>query len=332
MMSNCTSHTLHLRSFLAMGEIKSPVDTLPPLNAIRAFDAAARLGSFAKAATELHVTHWAVGKQIRLLEDWMGFPLFRRRPRQVVLTDEGTELAREVSSAFSTLLAAVKKLRNSETINRASGTVRISVPTSFALRWLIPRLSQFRQEFPDIAVRIMTTSRKLRYIGSASDLGIRLSRDPALRSVKLMPERRLPACSPELLRLRQIASVQDLRGHTLLHSKTTPSAWSEWLALAGAPQLRPVHHMEFEHVHLQLEAAVNGLGIALASLPLIQDDLAAGRLTCPILAPEWSGQDYLLVSEHREEDAAVKTFRSWIMNNAQSMRQKRQPIRLRRFS
>ena len=308
------------------------MDALPPLNAIRAFDAAARFGSFAKAANELHVTHWAVGKQIRLLEDWLGFPLFRRRPRQVVLTDEGAELAREVSSALSKLSGAVKKLRNSGTIDRASGTVRISVPTSFALRWLIPRLSQFQQAFPDITVRIMTTSRKLRYIGSASDLGIRLSPDRALRSVKLMADRRLPACSPELLRVRQIATVQDLRGHTLLHSKTTSSAWSEWLALAGAPQLRPAQHMEFEHVHLQLEAAVNGLGIALASLPLIQDDLATGRLTCPILAPEWSAQDYLLVSEYREEDAAVKAFRSWIMNSARSMGQKTvAPSRRHRF-
>lgn len=309
---------LHLKSFLASGEKKSPMDPLPPLTAIRAFDAAARLGSFAKAAAELHVTHWAIGKQIRVLEDWMGVPMFRRRPRGIVLTDEGAEFAREVSSAFSTLSGAIRKLRNSEAVHRVSGTVRISVPTSFALRWLIPRLSQFQQQFPNITVRISTTSRKLRYIGSASDLGIRLTLDPRLRLAKLMSDRRLPACSPELLRARPIASVQDLRRHTLLHSATTSSAWSEWLALAGAPQLRPLHHMEFEHVHLQLEAAVNGLGIALASLPLIQADLAAGRLTCPILQPEWSAQDYLLVSENQEEDAAVRAFRSWIIDNARS--------------
>jgi LysR family transcriptional regulator, glycine cleavage system transcriptional activator len=307
------------------------MDALPPLNAIRAFEAAARLGSFAEAAAELHVTHWAVGKQIRLLEDWMGLPLFRRRPRQVVLTDEGADLAREVSSAFSMLSGAVKKLRNSETIDRAYGTVRISVPTSFALRWLIPRLSKFQQQFPNVTVRIMTTSRKLRYISSASDLGIRLSADPALRSVKLMTDRRLPACSPELLRARPIASVQDLRAHTLLHSTTTAAAWSEWLALAGVPQLRPLHHMEFEHVHLQLEAAVNGLGIALASLALIQDDLATGRLTCPIRQPEWRAQNYLLVSEHREEDAAVKAFRSWIINRARVAYQKRSHAQSRAF-
>jgi LysR family transcriptional regulator, glycine cleavage system transcriptional activator len=237
-----------------------------------------------------------------------GFPVIWMRTGK--RWDEGAELAKEVSSAFSTLSAAIKKLRNSKAVHRVSGTVRISVPTSFALRWLIPRLSQFQQQFPDITVQISTTSRKLRYIGSAFDIGIRLSPDPALRSVKLMTDRRLPACSPELLRIRPIGSAQDLRGHTLLHSATTPSAWSEWLTLAGVPQLRPLHHMEFEHVHLQLEAAVNGLGIALASLPLIQNDLATGRLTCPIPKPEWSAQDYLLISEYREEDHESRTVRA----------------------
>jgi hypothetical protein len=91
--------------------------------------------------------------------------------------------------------------------------------------------------------------------------------------------------------------------------------WSEWLILAGAPQLRPLHHMEFEHVHLQLEAAVSGLGIALASLPLIEKDIESGRLVCPIREPEWCAQDYVLISEHREDDALVKAFRSWIKKN-----------------
>jgi LysR family glycine cleavage system transcriptional activator len=288
------------------------LDPLPPLNAIRAFEAAARLGSFAKAAAELHVTHWAIGKQVRLLEDWMGVPLFWRRSRGIDLTEEGAELAKDVGSVLSNLSAATKKLRYSEGTHRLSGMVRINVPTSFALRWLIPRLSEFQQQFPNITVRISTTSRKFRYIGSAFDFGIRLVPDPALRSEKLMTDTRLPACSPELLRSKPIASVDDLRRHTLLHSATTSSAWSEWLILAGAPQLRPFHHMEFEHVHLQLEAAVSGLGIALASLPLIEKDIESGRLICPIREPEWCAQDYVLISEHREEGDAVKAFRSWI--------------------
>ena len=153
------------------------LETLPPLNAIRAFEAAARLGSFAKAAAELHVTHWAIGKQVRLLEDWMGMPLFWRRSRGIDLTEEGAE-AKDVASVFSNLSTATKKLRHAEGTYRLSGIVRVNVPTSFALRWLIPRLSEFRHQFPNITVRISTTSRKFRYIGSAFDLGIRLMPDP----------------------------------------------------------------------------------------------------------------------------------------------------------
>jgi LysR family glycine cleavage system transcriptional activator len=115
------------------------LESLPPLNAIRAFEAAARLGSFAKAAAELHVTHWAIGKQVRLLEDRMGLPLFWRRSRGIDLAEEGAELAKEVSSVFSDLSAATTKLRHPDSTHRLSGIVRINVPTSFALRWLIPR-------------------------------------------------------------------------------------------------------------------------------------------------------------------------------------------------
>ena len=160
------------------------LDPLPPLNAIRAFEAAARLGSFAKAAAELHVTHWAIGKQVRLLEDWMGVPLFWRRSRGIDLTEEGAELAKDVSFAFSNLSAATTKLRHPKGTHRLSGIVRINVPTSFALRWLIPRLSEFRLQFPNITVRISTTSRKFRYIGSAFDLGIRLIPDPTYRVLR----------------------------------------------------------------------------------------------------------------------------------------------------
>jgi len=109
------------------------LDPLPPLNAIRAFEAAARLGSFAKAAAELHVTHWAIGKHVRLLEDWMGVPLFWRRSRGIDLTEEGAELAKDVSFAFSNLSAATTKLRHPKGTHRLSGIVRINVPTSFAL-------------------------------------------------------------------------------------------------------------------------------------------------------------------------------------------------------
>jgi DNA-binding transcriptional LysR family regulator len=287
---------------------------LPPLNAMRVFEAAARHGNFAAAAADLHVTHWAIGKQIKLLEDWLGVPLFERRARGVALTDEGAELLGDASEAFARLEAAASKLRRPEPSRRISGMVRVNVPTSFALRWLIPRLAEFQRSFPNIDVRISVTSRRLRYIGSAADIGVRLNWQPTqgFRSQVLMKDWQLPACSPDLLRTRPVNSVEDLRRHALLHSATTRSAWPQWLAAAGHPNLLPLRHVEFEHVHLQLQAAVDGLGIAIASTPLIEKDIAAGRLVCPIAKPEWDAGDYVLVSEDRPETAATRAFREWI--------------------
>lgn len=293
---------------------------LPPLNALRAFEAAARHGNFTAAAADLHVTHWAVGKQIKLLEDWLGVPLFERRARGVALTDEGAELLGDASEALSRLEAAAAKLRRPEPSRRISGMVRVNVPTSFALRWLIPRLAEFQRSFPNVDVRISATSRRLRYIGSAADLGVRLNWQPAhgFRAQVLMKDWQLPACSPELLRNRPVTSVEDLRRHTLLHSATTRSSWPQWLAVAGHRDLLPLRHVEMEHVHLQLQAAVDGLGIAIASKPLIEKDIATGRLVCPIAKPEADGGHYMLVSEDHPENAAAQAFREWIAAAAHS--------------
>jgi LysR family transcriptional regulator, glycine cleavage system transcriptional activator len=291
-------------------------DRLPPLNALRAFEAAARRGSFVEAATDLNVTHWAVGKQIRLLEDWLGVPLFERRSRGVSLTDEGAELLGDVSAAFLRLAEATGKLRRPEVARRVSGLVRVNVQPSFALRWLFPRLAGFQELFPNIDVQISTTSRKLRYIGTAFDVGVRSGPEQAagLRSETLMADLRRPACSADLLRKRPVETVHDLRRHVILHSRTTRSAWSHWLSAAGAPELRPVRQLELEHVYLQLQAAVEGLGVALASMPLIEGDIAAGRLVCPIAAPAWHAGSYeLVVSEDRARNAAVRAFRNWIV-------------------
>jgi LysR family transcriptional regulator, glycine cleavage system transcriptional activator len=289
--------------------------SLPPLNAIRAFEAAARRGNFVEAAADLNVTHWAIGKQIRLLEDWLGVPLFERRSSGVVLTDEGAGLSNDVSAVLSRLSEATGRLRRPEVTRRVSGLVRVNVQPSFALRWLFPRLARFQERFPNIEVRVSTTSRKLRYIGSAFDIGIRSGpeKSAGLRSEILMPDRLLPACSPELLRKRPVQSVADLRHHVMLHSATTRSAWSGWLAAAGAPDLKVARQVEHEHVYLQLQAAVEGLGVALASVPLIEADVAAGRLVCPIPSPQWHAGDYELVTnEERIRTPVVRAFRDWI--------------------
>ena len=290
-------------------------EKLPPLNALRNFEAVARHGSFAAAAADLHVTHWAVGKQIRLLEDWFGLPLFERQARGVVLTDDGAALLHDVSNAFDRLAAGANRLRQDEAAHRISGTVRVNVLASFALCWLLPRLADFQSRFPDVDIRVSTTSRKLRYIGDAFDVGVRSGHEERAGTVssRLMADRRLPACSPALLRRSPIHSATDLRQHTLLHSASTRSAWSHWLREAGAAGLRADRHVEYDHTYLQLAAAAEGLGVTLASLPLIERDIATGRLVCPIATPTWRAPDYaLVVNADRIGDAAVSAFERWI--------------------
>ncbi len=294
---------------------------LPPLNAIRAFEAAARHGSFVEAAKDLHVTHWAVGKQIRLLEDWHGVALFERRARGVALTDHGADLLTDVSAALARLTSATGRLRSPELSRRVSGIVRVNMLSSFALRWLLPRLSQFQESYPNVEVRLSTTSRKLRYVGAAFDIGVRsgVEHGPGIRSETLMPDRRLPVCSPEILRDRPVETPRDLRRHVLLHSTTTRPAWPQWLSAAGASDLAPVRHLELDHVYLTLQAAVDGLGIALASMPLVEADIAAGRLVCPITSPELRADDYeLVIKDDHAHDPAVAAFRNWILAAARA--------------
>ena len=289
---------------------------LPPLNAIKAFEAAARRCSFVDAARDLHVTHWAIGKQVRLLEDWLGVPLFERRARGIALTDHGADLLSDVSAALSRLASATGRLRAPHSLHRVSGLVRVNALSSFALRWLLPRLPQFQALFPSVEVKVSTTSRRLRYVGAAFDIGIRsgIEHGPGIRCETLLPDRRLPVCSPRILRDRPVESAQDLRQHALLHSTTTRRAWPQWLSAAGVPGLVPLRHLELDHVYLQLQAAVDGLGVAMGSLPLIEADIAAGRLVCPIAAPELLANDYqLILRDDRVRDPAIKAFRSWIL-------------------
>jgi DNA-binding transcriptional LysR family regulator len=306
---------------------------LPPLNAIRAFEAAARRGSFVEAAKDLHVTHWAIGKQIRLLEDWLGVPLFERRTRGVALTDQGAGLLTDVSAALTRLTSATGRLREPQSARRVSGVVRVNVLPSVALRWLLPRLSKFQESFSNVEVKVSTTSRKLRYVGTAFDIGIRsgVEYGAGIQCETLMPDRRLPVCAPRILRDRPVETAQDLRRHVLLHSTTTRSAWPQWFAAAGIPGLVPVRHLELDHTYLQLQAAVDGLGVALGTLPLIEADIAAGRLVCPIAAPELRADDFqLVIPEDRLRDPAIKAFRSWILATAKEppRQPSRQPSKL----
>jgi len=299
---------------------------MPPLNALRVFEALARAGTLSLAADDLHVTHWAIGKQVRALEEWLGVPLFERHARTMRLTREGDTLLGRVQSAFHALAQGTEEVRKRPAGRRVRGLVRVNCLPSFALRWLLPRLGDFEALHPEIIVELTTTSRRLRYIGNDVDVGVRsgFEKIPHTRSVSLLADRRVLVCSPRILRGRPVQRVQDLGAHTILHARSTRSEWPSWLAANGAARLVPAREMFFEHTYLQIQAAMEGLGFALGSLPLIESEIASGNLVSPLLVPVWDAPDYtLLVSRERESDPAVGAFVTWVKRKAREGERKR---------
>jgi LysR family glycine cleavage system transcriptional activator len=198
--------------------------TLPPLNAVRAFEAAARHGSFKDAAAELGVTHGAVSRQVRLLEVWLGSPaLFRRLNRRVVLTPGGAALLAEFGPALDRVSAAVQHHRGRQGEPQTT-VLHVNALATFSLRWLVPRLTLFRERHPDIEVRLATSNDPLDALAEPFDVVIRGGPDTFHGFVArpLLPERRLPVCSPALLARLPLAEVEDLASHTLLHVTTMP--------------------------------------------------------------------------------------------------------------
>ncbi len=254
---------------------------VPPLNAVRAFEAAARRGSFKDAAAELGVTHGAVSRQVQLLEAWLGAPaLFRRVNRGVELTPEGGALLAEFGPALDRISAAARQHRDRRGGPMAT-VLRVNALATFSLRWLLPRLTRFREEHPRIAVQLTTANEPVDALPEDYDVIIRGGPDAfhGFVSYPVLGERRLPVCSPALA--ARLASVSDLERHTLLHVGSMPRLWRDWLTEAGYADLRPRQGLTLDHFYLSIQAAIDGLGVAMGPTALVGDDLAAGRLVAP---------------------------------------------------
>jgi LysR family transcriptional regulator, glycine cleavage system transcriptional activator len=257
---------------------------LPPLNAIRAFEAAARHASFARAANELGVTHSAVSKQIRALEADLGRPLFIRATRQVNLNAAGRELMAEVAPALQRIGAIATALRQGPSAE--TGEVRINTRPSFALRWLIPNLPGLVRAHPGIEPRVITsTLDPARLSPPGFDIAIRRATlghgafwPEGMKPRAFLREGASPVAAPALLAERPIQRPEDLRGHVLLHTATRPEHWEEWLTLAGCSGLRPAGELSFDHQQFTLQAAIDGMGLAMGLSVLAAADLVAGRL------------------------------------------------------
>ncbi len=289
-------------------------ERLPPLIAVRYFEAAARHLSFTKAAQELHVTHSAVSHQIKALEEWLGVPLFRRLNRSLMLTEAGQAYARPVRESLEKLGEASRALRSRE----QTGTLTVSVMPSFAAKFLVPRLGSFRHAHPDIDVRISANERLVDFAREDVDVAVRYGRGnwPGLRVDWLVRENLFPVCSPKLLSGPiPLATPADLLQHTLMHDSDWPdSMWPRWLSVAGvkADQRKP--SLSFNYSNLMIQAAIDGLGVALSQEALVRDDLASGRLVRPFDIDMPSDYAYYAVApEATAERPKVKAFREWLL-------------------
>lgn len=257
------------------------INDLPPLNAVRAFAAAARHESFSRAAEELHVSHSAVSRHIKLLEEHLGVLLFERRIRQSLLTPAGQAFYEQVSVALTQIANAATSLRRGAKLRK----VIINVRPSFAVRWLIPRLPQFMALYPEIQPEVVTSTLAPDPARETFDLVIRRGRSgwsAALQPQRLLEDEILVVAAPSLLQATALNTPKDLARHTLLNSRTRASDWQKWLEHCALKPLRHPPTLHFDHMHFVLQACVDGLGLALCPASLMAKDLASGRLVCPL--------------------------------------------------
>lgn len=294
---------------------------LPPLNALRAFEAAGRLGSFKEAAAELHVTHGAVSQQVRLLEEWFGASLFERHHRRVTLTPAASAYLADIGPLFDQLAQATAQYGAPVARSRM---LTVNALATFTLRWLVPRLAKFRAAHPEIEVRVETSNEPLESLSESCDLAIRGGPDTfyGYTMRPFLHEERLPVCSPALLDRVPLRQPDDLRHHTLLHTSSLPRLWPDWLASAQMPSLLPAATLTFDHFFLTLQAAIDGIGIAMGPTALVADDLAAGRLVAPFDGPRLPSRSYCTyVPDAKRDDELVAVFRAWLESEGASVRQ-----------
>lgn len=298
-----------------------PLGRLPPLNALRAFVAAARHLSFARAADELFVTPAAVSQQVKLLEDTLGHILFRRTNRALLLTDEGQALLPRLLEAFELMSEALTTL---ETLDD-NGALTVSMAPSFAAKWLVPRLESFQALHPDIDVRVTASMNLVDFEDDGVDCAIRygLGQYPGLVVEKVLTESVVPVCSPTLLGGRAgPLSAAFLRETTLLHDDSPEQdascpSWRMWLKAARIEGVETGRGLHFNQSSLVLEAAINGRGVALAKMQLAGEDLKSGRLVQFLdVSQPVAFAYYFVCPTGKAAQRKVALFRQWILREA----------------
>ncbi|MEM7225666.1 MAG: transcriptional regulator GcvA [Pseudomonadota bacterium] len=282
---------------------------LPSLNALKAFEAAARHGSFTEAAEELHVSHAAISRHVRDLEAWLKVPLFRRLSRGVVVTEPGRGYQESLTRIFDDLLAATQAVQAPS----ATGELQVSAETAFAARWLVPRLGHFQDRYPEIELILDSSEQVINFRNDPAELAIRYGAGnwPDVDSITLIELEVFPVCRPSLVEGRMPKSPKDLKAFTLIHEETK-DWWKDWLVEAGVSDTTLGRGTVFKYMHSALDAAEAGQGIALADNLLAADAIAAGRLVrlLDIAFPE--GGYFIVRPKGLKESPAAAAFRDWL--------------------
>ena len=295
--------------------------SLPPLNAVKAFEAAARFLSFTKAAQELNVTPGAVSQQIKLLEDYLDVHLFKRLNRQIVLTEAGQIFLPKLNQAFRLISESVEAVNS----HHQDEPLTISAPPSFVAKWLIPRLSQFNKVHPEIDVRIDSSTRLVDFDQENIDVAIRFSQheDTSLVSTHLMSLEIIPVCSPSLINTGEgLYKPEDLKHQTLLHYESGRNEqnwpeWPMWLATMGIKDVDSTRGIYFNQKDMLTQAAIESQGVALVATIIAENDINQGRLVQPFsMTMPIHFSYYLVSSSQKSRRSKVQAFKQWIVKES----------------
>jgi LysR family transcriptional regulator, glycine cleavage system transcriptional activator len=287
----------------------------PPLNALRVFEVAARTGSYAEAGAELGLTHGAVSRQIAALENWLGQRLFVRTGRRMTATPAARAFASEVSLSFDRVIAAAEACGRLD----ARRILRVSAPATFAMRWLIPRLDHFHAAQAEVEVAVTTTMTLHDELRGGFDVAIRrgtADQDawPQYRAVPFLEEVDTLIMSTALFERQPVRRLDDIASHIMLSTETRPGDWSDWLDRAGPLHVAEQRRRMFDHYFVTLQAIVDGLGLGIGPLPVLQADLTAGRLLTPFPAITVPRKGYVaLIPFDADKTSTLARFIEWLI-------------------
>jgi DNA-binding transcriptional LysR family regulator len=285
------------------------------LNALRVFEVAARTSSYAEAGLELGLTHGAVSRQIAAVERWLGQRLFVRTGRRMTATPVARVFAAEVSLSFDRVIAAAEACGRLD----ARRILRVSAPTTFAMRWLIPRLDRFHSQRPEVEVAVTTAMTLHDELRGGFDVAIRrgsADRDawPQHRAVAFLEEADTLIVSPVLFARHPLNQLEDIANHVLLSTETRPGDWTDWLERASLRPAPEQRRRVFDHFFVTRQAVVDGFGLGIGPLPVLQGDLAAGTLLAPFAAITVPRKNYVaLIPFDADKTSSLTSFIEWLI-------------------